>query len=127
MGPRRLLSAAVVCCRLTKTYFESGGRGFESLRARQQNRDFPQATNRPGTRLRKVRGRAGDANYAPKRGPLPARYLDAQSARCARQRPRQWQRGALHAATWKTAAISHVAVAFRRIFGIAALSAAHSD
>src|SRR5262249_28331652 len=35
--------------------------------------------------------------------------------------PSQGQGGALHAATWKTAAISNVAVAFRRILGIAAL------
>jgi hypothetical protein len=36
-------------------------------------------------------------------------------------RPRRGRRGALHAATWKTAAISNVAVAFRRILRIAAL------
>src|SRR5262245_55039838 len=45
----------------------------------------------------------------------------ARSARCAHQRPRQGRHVALHAATWKTAAISNVAVAFRRILGTAAL------
>src|ERR1700745_754472 len=45
------------------------------------------------------------------------RYLDAHRARRARQRPGQGRRGALHAATWKTVAISNVAVAFRKTLG----------
>jgi transcriptional regulator with XRE-family HTH domain len=60
-------------------------------------------------------------------GSVPNAGVRALRSRRGRARPRQGRRVALHAATWKTAAISNVAVAFRRIFKDRRARAAHSD
>jgi hypothetical protein len=92
---------------------EGRGREFESRRARHKINGLAKSDllSVPGVSRREARQPV----------PLLCPLLDARSARCVRQRPRQWQREASHAATLKTAAMSNVEVAFGRILGIAAL------